>query len=148
MGTGMIFAVMAGVFYGAYLAATRWLAPFHPSPFLLASQLVIGAVLLLPAGLGSVPDSADPRIWMLVIVSSLASAFGNYLLVVVNRTTPATVSAPLIYFQLIAATVIGFLVFGDWPEPLALLGLGVIFASGLGGLALAPAGPGASRSAR
>lgn len=148
MGTGMIFAVMAGVFYGAYLAATRWLAPFHPSPFLLASQLVIGAVLLLPVGLGSVPDSADPRIWMLVIVSSLASAFGNYLLVVVNRTTPATVSAPLIYFQLIAATVIGFLVFGDWPEPLALLGLGVIFASGLGGLALAPAGPGANRSAR
>ena len=43
------------------------------------------------------------------------TAFGNYLLVVVNRTTPATVSAPLIYFQLIAATVIGFFVFGDWP---------------------------------
>ena len=73
-----------------------------------------------------------------MIVSSLASAFGNYLLVVVNRTTPATVSAPLIYFQLIAATVIGFLVFGDWPDPVALLGLAVIFASGLGGLVLAP----------
>ena len=138
MGTGMIFALMAGGFYGSYLAATRWLAPFHPSPFLLASQLVIGAVLLLPAGLASVPASADLRIWVLVIVSSLASAFGNYLLVVVNRTTPATVSAPLIYFQLIAATVIGFLVFGNWPEPLALLGLAVILASGLGGLALAP----------
>ena len=59
-------------------------------------------------------------------------------LVVVSRTTPATVSAPLIYFQLIAATAIGFLVFGDWPEPLALLGLAGIFASGIGGLALAP----------
>ncbi|MFJ1294456.1 hypothetical protein ACEPPZ_20830 [Paracoccus yeei] len=66
------------------------------------------------------------------------TAFGNYLLVVVNRTTPATVSAPLIYFQLIAATVIGFFVFGDWPEPLTLLGLAVIFASGVGGLALVP----------
>ena len=44
----------------------------------------------------------------------------------------------MIYFQLIAATVIGFLVFGDWPAPLALLGLAVILASGLGGLALAP----------
>lgn len=138
MGTGMIFALMAGTFYGSYLAATRWLAPVHPSPFLLGSQLVIGAVLLLPAGVVSIPASADPGIWLLVIVSSLASAFGNYLLVVVNRTTPATVSAPLIYFQLIAATVLGFLVFGDWPEPLALLGLAVIFASGIGGLALAP----------
>ena len=55
-----------------------------------------------------------------------------------NTRSPATVSAPLIYFQLIAATAIGFLVFGDWPEPLALLGLAVIFASGIGGLALAP----------
>ena len=138
MGSGMIFALMAGGFYGSYLAATRWLAPVHPSPFLLASQLVIGSILLLPAGLASLPASADPRLWALVIVSSLASAFGNFLLVVVNRTTPATVSAPLIYFQLIAATAIGFLVFGDWPEPLALVGLAVIFASGIGGLALAP----------
>ena len=99
---------------------------------------MIGAILLLPAGVVSVPASAGPGIWALVIVSSLSSAFGNYLLVVVSRTTPATVSAPLIYFQLIAATAIGFLVFGDWPEPLALLGLAVIFASGIGGLALAP----------
>ncbi|WP_299363103.1 DMT family transporter [uncultured Paracoccus sp.] len=138
MGTGMLFALMAGGFYGSYLTATRWLAPFHPPAFLLASQLVIGAILLLPAGLAGIPASADLRIWALLIVSSLASAFGNYLLVVVNRTTPATVSAPLIYFQLIVATLIGFLVFGDWPEPLALLGLAVIFASGLGGLVLVP----------
>ena len=103
----------------------------------LVSPLVL-AVLLLPAGLASIPASTDLRVWVLVIVSSLASAFGNYLLVVVNRTTPATVSAPLIYFQLIAATVIGFFVFGDWPEPLTLLGLAVIFASGVGGLALVP----------
>ena len=138
MGTGMIFAVLAGTLYGSYLAATRWLTAFYPPPFLLGSQLLIGAVLLLPAGLASIPASTDLRVWVLVIVSSLASAFGNYLLVVVNRTTPATVSAPLIYFQLIAATVIGFLVFGNWPEPLTLLGLAVIFASGVGGLALVP----------
>ena len=39
---------------------------------------------------------------------------------------------------MIAATVIGFFVFGDWPEPLTLLGLALIFASGVGGLALVP----------
>lgn len=52
MGTGMIFAVLAGTLYGsAHLAATRWLTAFYPLPFLLGSQLLIGAVLLLPAGL-------------------------------------------------------------------------------------------------
>ena len=55
MGTGMIFAVLAGTLYGSYLAATRWLTAFYPPPFLLGSQLLIGAVLLLPAGLASIP---------------------------------------------------------------------------------------------
>jgi drug/metabolite transporter (DMT)-like permease len=54
MGTGMIFAVLAGTLYGSYLAATRWLTAFYPPPFLLGSQLLIGAVLLLPAGLASI----------------------------------------------------------------------------------------------
>ena len=48
MGTGMIFAVLAGTLYGSYLAATRWLTAFYPPPFLLGSQLLIGAGLLLP----------------------------------------------------------------------------------------------------
>lgn len=43
MGTGMIFAVLAGTLYGSYLAATRWLTAFYPPPFLLGSQLLIGA---------------------------------------------------------------------------------------------------------
>ncbi|MBV0891103.1 DMT family transporter [Paracoccus sp. Z118] len=137
VGGGMIFALLAGTLYGAYLTATRWLAPVHRSSFLLVSQLVIGGVLLLPFGIVSVPAGAGAGIWALVVASSAASAFGNYLLVVVNRTTPATVSAPLIYFQLISATVIGFLVFGDWPAPVAFAGLALIFASGIGGLALA-----------
>ena len=62
MGTGMIFAVLAGTLYGSYLAATRWLTAFYPPPFLLGSQLLIGAVLLLPAGLASIPASTDLRV--------------------------------------------------------------------------------------
>lgn len=62
MGTGMIFAVLAGTLYGSYLAATRWLTAFYPPPFLLGSQLLIGAVLLLPAGLACIPASTDLRV--------------------------------------------------------------------------------------
>ena len=62
MGTGMIFAVLAGTLYGSYLAATRWLTAFYPPPFLLGSQLLIGAVLLLPAGLASIPATTDLRV--------------------------------------------------------------------------------------
>ena len=45
--------------------------------------------------------------------------------------------APLVYTQLIAATMLGYLVFGDWPDALSLTGLAVILASGLLSLRLA-----------
>ena len=67
----------------------------------------------------------------LIVISALGSAFGNLLLLVVNRTTPASVVAPLIYSQLLAAMVIGYLVFADWPDGLSFLGLGVILVSGI-----------------
>ncbi|MGR1581869.1 DMT family transporter [Thalassobius sp. S69A] len=137
MGTGMVFALLAGTFYGCYLTATRWLAAFYRPRFLLAAQLLIGAIVLSPLGLTHLPSGGAPAMWTLILLSALASAFGNFLLVVVNRTTPATISAPLIYFQLIAAAVLGVLVFADWPDVLSLIGLTVILASGLGGFLLA-----------
>lgn len=137
MGPGMLFALLAGTCYGCYLTATRWLAGQYRPRFLLTAQLLIGAIVLAPLGLGHLPGAGTPAIWGLVALSALASAFGNFLLVVINRTTPATVSAPLIYFQLIAAALLGVLVFGDWPDALSLMGLAVILASGLGGFALA-----------
>lgn len=137
MGPGMIFALLAGMCYGSYLTATRWLAGQYRPRFLLTAQLVIGAILLAPLGLTHLPGAGSPSIWGLVLLSALASALGNFLLVLINRTTPATISAPLIYFQLIAAAVLGVVVFADWPDVLSLLGLAVILASGLGGFVLA-----------
>lgn len=137
MGTGMLFALLAGVCYGCYLTATRWLAGHYRPRFLLTAQLLIGAVLLAPLGLSHLPGAGSPAIWGLVLLSALASAFGNFLLVLINRTTPATISAPLIYFQLIAAAVLGVLVFADWPDRVSMIGLGVILGSGLAGVALA-----------
>ena len=134
IGTGMGFALLAGCCYGGYLTATRWLAGRFRPRFLLISQLIVGAVVLMPTGVQSLPGSVDPVLAGLVALSALASAAGNYLLVGVNRTTPATRIVPLVYTQLIAATVAGVLVFGTWPDPLSLIGLLVILLSGLASL--------------
>ena len=131
MGSGMAFALLAGCCYGGYLAATRWLAGQFRPRFLLISQLIVGAVVLMPAGIGALPARVDPRLVGLIALSALASAAGNYLLVSVSRTTPATRIVPLAYTQLIAATVAGVLVFDTWPDPLSLIGLVVILVSGM-----------------
>lgn len=133
-GPGMAMALLAGCFYGGYLVATRWLAGEFRPRFLLISQLIVGAVVLMPTGVVALPVDVDLRLVGLIGLSALASAAGNYLLVTVSRTTPATAIVPLVYTQLIAATLAGVMVFGIWPDPLALIGLGVILLSGLASL--------------
>ena len=63
--------------------------------------------------------------------SAMGSALGNLLLVLVNRTTPANVIAPLIYSQLVVATVLGVLVFKEWPDGTTIVGLLIIAGAGV-----------------
>lgn len=129
MTAGMGFAILAGCFHGSYLVATRWLAGGFRPRFLLLSQLVIGAVVLAPFAVGPLP-AITGNAAVLIGISAMGSALGNLLLVLVNRTTPANVIAPLIYSQLVVATVLGVIIFGDWPDSITLIGLAVIAIAG------------------
>lgn len=142
MQVGMGYAVLAGCFHGSFLVATRWLAGRYRPRFLLLSQLVVGAVVLLPLSIGDLSQSyalaaSSLTLSGFILLSALGSAAGNYLLVRVNRHTPANVVAPLVYSQLLAATVVGVVAFGELPDVLALVGLAVIVLSGLSSLWLA-----------
>ena len=53
------------------------------------------------------------------------------LLVLAFARAPASLLAPLSYTQMIWAVVAGVLVFGDAPDAITLLGIGVIAVSGL-----------------
>lgn len=127
---GMAFAFTAGIFYGCYLAMTRTVASVYRPRLLLFSQLAIGAALLTPLGLGAALPPMTLSVTSLILVSALASAIGNFLLVLANKTAEASLIAPLVYTQLISATVFGALVFGDWPDTLSLIGLVLIAFSG------------------
>lgn len=132
---GMGFAMLAGAFYGAYLTASRWLAGQVHGHALLMSQLVIGTAILTPFGMTRLPE---PTLYIagLVAISAAASMMGNLLLLWAYRRAEATVMAPLVYVQLVAATVFGWVVFGELPDFLAWIGLGLILTSGLAALIL------------
>lgn len=131
---GMGFALAAGTFYGAYLVMTRTLAGRFRPRFLLISQLLIGAVVLTPFGLQADFPMPDMPLLMLLLISAIGSALGNFLLVMASRKAEASLIAPLVYSQLISATVLGIVVFGDWPDLVSLAGLVLIAVSGLGSL--------------
>ncbi len=137
MTPGLGFAVLAGVFYGAFLTASRWLSDIAPPGVLLLSQLVVGALVLAPFGLAALPVF-EPRILALTMGSALGSMLGNLCLILALRRAPASGLAPFVYTQLIAATVLGWAVFGTLPDALTLTGLAVLLASGLATLALRP----------
>lgn len=134
MSLGMIFALVAGILYGVYLTLTRAVADKYSPRFLLSSQLVIGALLLTPLGFGSNFPALNLPISLLFLASAFCSAIGNFLLVVANKKAEATLIAPLVYTQLISATLAGIIVFDEWPDGYSLAGLALIMFSGFGSL--------------
>jgi drug/metabolite transporter (DMT)-like permease len=66
-----------------------------------------------------------------MLVMGVFGAFGHYLLIFAHRLAPASTLAPFIYTQLVWATALGFLVFGDVPHRWTLAGAAIVVASGL-----------------
>ncbi len=130
MSPGLGFAVLAGLCYGAFLTASRWLADAGTPWGLMVTQLVIGALLLTPLGLPLMPPLSASTLG-LICISAFASMFGNLLLIYAYRIAGAATLAPLVYFQLFAAIALGWLVFGDWPDALTFLGMAVILGAGI-----------------
>ena len=135
MTVGLGFALLAGLLYGAYLTASRWLHDAAPPHTLLLAQLIGGTLLTLPFGLVNVP-AINPEIVGLVVWSAAASMGGNLLLIVAYQMAPATRLAPFVYFQLVFAVIYGWLFFSDFPDAVGLLGLALLILSGLATLLL------------
>lgn len=136
VGTG--FALAAGLCYGGFLTASRWLRERARPRAMLAAQLIVGAVLLAPAGvLGGMP-TASVEIGLLTLGSAAGSLTGNLFLILAYRRAHASKLAPFVYAQLIMATLLGLVVFGDWPDAVTLAGLAVLIAAGLSSLLVRP----------
>lgn len=133
---GIGFALLAGCFYGAFLTASRWLSAVGRPTSLFFTQLALSALFLTPFAYASLPP-LTPTVNALAFASAAFSAGGNLLLLYAYARAPASQLAPLVYFQLIAATALGWAVFSDLPDTWTLAGLALIIASGLASALLA-----------
>ena len=61
----------------------------------------------------------------------LLGGFGHYLVIRAFQLGAAAVIAPLGYVELIGTTILGFLVFDNFPDLWTWIGAGLIIASGL-----------------
>jgi drug/metabolite transporter (DMT)-like permease len=120
----------AGVFYGAYLVATRRLSGSgRPSVTLLYTAVLGTAVLTLALPwVWKMPTAAD---WGWMAAMGAFGALAHFFIIRGFEHASASLLAPVSYVEIIAAATIGWIVFGDFPDAWTWTGVGVIIASGL-----------------
>ncbi|SPJ31221.1 DMT family transporter [Falsiruegeria mediterranea] len=67
----------------------------------------------------------------LVVTAAVFVLLGYMCSVMVMRVGDVSFVAPFRYTSLIWALLLGFVLFGDWPDPVTLLGAGIVVATGL-----------------
>lgn len=135
---GILLVLAAAACYSVYQIQTRQLSPSENTLTMLFYTALVGTVsMTLGAPLywgGPLPDLADG---LLIASLGIYGGTGHYLLIKAFRHAPATTLSPFLYVQLIWATLLGWLVFGHWPDAATLAGMAIIAASSLA-LALLP----------
>lgn len=129
-GAEVLLPVVTAASWALAVVVTRKMAGAdRPATTLFWSAAVGFAVLsaLLPFGF-VVPSAVQVGLGLLL---GLISSAGQWLIVLAYRHAAASVLAPFSYFQLVSSALLGFLAFGAVPDRWALVGAGVIAASGL-----------------
>jgi drug/metabolite transporter (DMT)-like permease len=129
-GLAFLFCAVAG--NTAYQLLSRILAGSERTIALLFYVALVGTIcfgLALPLVWdGQAPTGLD---LLLLLSLGVYGGLGHFLFTAAFRHAPASLLAPLSYFQLGWAGLLGWLVFGQVPDALTVLGMSVIAASGL-----------------
>lgn len=130
LGSGALFALGAAVSYAGYVLLTRRLSASAPPLVMLVLTATVGVIslgLMVP----SVWEPVQAKHIPLIAAMGLCNAGVHLMIITAMRWGEASLITPLAYFQIVGGTALGYAVFGDVPEPLMVLGVAVIIASGI-----------------
>jgi drug/metabolite transporter (DMT)-like permease len=119
--------------FAGYQILTRKLAG-HDDPITTLFYPGLVSCLVIPAAFpGSAFDiPAQPLHLAMVVAIGILGAVGHFFLIRAHHDAPATLLAPFGYSQLVVVTLLGFAVFGQLPDALALAGMALVAGAGLG----------------
>ena len=126
-----LLSLTGAVAYAFYGITTRMLASTDSSATTTLYSTVAGIALMTPVlpWIWSTPPS--PLTWVLLVMTGVFAAVGHWLLVLAYARAPAVTLSPFIYSQIVWMLVLGYILFGDLPDPWTLVGSGIVIASGL-----------------
>ncbi|TDL87743.1 DMT family transporter [Meridianimarinicoccus aquatilis] len=138
-GAVALFPLGTAVAFASYILVTRGLSRrVHPVALqfhtgLLASLMCL-PVLLLADGTGHAlfdPVWPEGVAWLWLLGAGFFATVSHMMMTYALSLAPSATLAPLQYLELPVATLLGYWVFGDFPNALTLTGIAVIIGAGL-----------------
>jgi drug/metabolite transporter (DMT)-like permease len=126
-----LFSFGSAVCYAFYNITTRMLSRTDSSETTLFYANLFCCAVMAPV---------LPFVWMtppswfdvvLMVATGVFGAGGHFLLILAHRRAPASVLSPFIYTQIVWASTLGYLVFGNVPSQWTVAGAAIVIASGL-----------------
>ncbi|WMS43300.1 DMT family transporter [Acuticoccus sp. MNP-M23] len=127
----IILSLISVFNYAMYALLTRKMNKTESAESLLMMSALVGVFVLSPVAYSAVSSLTTPKLWTLAFMMGLFGAVGHYALVVAHRTAGASTLAPFIYTQMVWMILFGFLIFGDVPDTLTIVGTAIIAGAGL-----------------
>lgn len=94
----------------------------------MSLALVFGGLMDIPVLASVWPD---PFQWLLLAGLGVIATIGHFLVAHAFRRAAVGVLAPFQYVEIVGATILGFIIFEDFPDPTTWVGVAIIAASGI-----------------
>ncbi len=128
--TGTAFALAAGACYALYVLFTRKLSGSAPPLITLAFTSITGAVAMSVV-MPFVWQHPDVRAWLVMVLMGVIGAVAHFMVILAYERAPASLLAPFGFSEIVTATLLGFVIFGNFPAPLTWLGIAIVISCGI-----------------
>jgi len=127
---GVTLGILSALGAAGAMVAIRQIADTERGPTIVF-YFTLGGVVLGLVGSAFHWVVPDPMTLALLILAGLIGGVGQLFLTEALRNAPVGVIAPFDYSQLIWATGLGLLIWGEFPHPLTLVGAVIVAGSGV-----------------
>jgi drug/metabolite transporter (DMT)-like permease len=122
--------LLAALLFAIYALLTRYVGRVDPASVSFFYTGVVGAIVVTAIGFRHwVPMSAGDWGWMAVLC--LTASVGHYLLIRIYEMAEASAVQPFAYLQLVFASTLGILVFGETLRTNVAIGGAVVVCAGV-----------------
>ena len=116
--------------YAMYALLTRRMNKTESAESLLMLSALVGVGVMSPFAYSAI-TSLKGWHWPIAFMMGAFGAVGHYALVISHRIASASLLAPFIYTQMVWMILFGYIIFGDTPDMMTLVGTAIIAGAGL-----------------